>query len=387
MTERVKLEVPLGAGLEDRLPEARVQRLWHRIEAARTRRSTVPTSFAVAFAAATAILAAVVLLWFHPDHGGTPAALRLSGGRDVPASLLPGRAPTRFEEESEIIVSPGAGLDVLENGGQLFSLALRSGTAEFEVHPGGTRTWRIECGGVTVEVVGTHFTLSRTETSLRVSVTRGAVVVRGANVPDGVVRLGPSESIDVPLSRSVPEASSGRVPAPMVVGDPPAEPRGPETAHEATPRAAPIPSSRLGSTAASAASSASPPEPTPEMEARLGEADAARRSGRLEDAAAILERALAERPGDPRAPIAEFSLGRLYLDSLGNPGRAAPHFSRAVSGGLPAALAEDADARLVEAYARAGDSGAANAAAARYRAKHPAGRRSADVDRWAPAAR
>jgi hypothetical protein len=59
------------------------------------------------------------------------------------------------------------------------------------------------------------------------------------------------------------------------------------------------------------------------------------------------------------------------------------HFSRAPARGLPAAIAEDAEARWVEAAARAGDLPGAKEGALRYHARYPNGRHGADVERWA----
>lgn len=89
-----------------------------------------------------------------------------------------------------------------------------------------------------------------------------------------------------------------------------------------------------------------------------------------------------EHGGEASASLTEFSLGRLYLDALDNPALAAVHIGRAVALGLPAALSEDARARLVEASARAGDLRAARAAAAQYHGLYPNGRHAPDVDRW-----
>jgi hypothetical protein len=75
----------------------------------------------------------------------------------------------------------------------------------------------------------------------------------------------------------------------------------------------------------------------------------------------------------------------VWLDALGNPAQAVLAFQRALDLELPMTLAEDAEARLVEALVRAGRADKARAAADRYRSHHPNGARRADVDRWSPA--
>ena len=114
----------------------------------------------------------------------------------------------------------------------------------------------------------------------------------------------------------------------------------------------------------------------------LALADVARLSGHPAEAVRPLERVLAELSDDPQASLAAFALGRLELDALGRPGRAARAFAQALELGLPASLREDAAARLVEAHAKAGDGSAAEAAARAYARAFPAGRYAAAIRGW-----
>jgi transmembrane sensor len=111
----------------------------------------------------------------------------------------------------------------------------------------------------------------------------------------------------------------------------------------------------------------------------------ARRSGHPDVAVGPLQEIVTRHARDPRASVASFTLGRVWLDALGNPGQAVLAFQRALALKLPMTLAEDAEARLVEALARSGRAEEARAAADRYRSHHPSGARRADVDRWSPA--
>ena len=385
MSSSARLRTPLGAGLEGRIAEGRVHRLWQRIEAARARRRLV-VAYATSAAAFAAAVCVALAVWFGGAR--SPVALRLASGADVPASLVvQGAAPFAFDDGSSVALGNDTRLDVVESNGHVFELAQRRGTAEFEVHPGGPRIWRVQCAGVTIEVVGTHFTVARQPASVRVSVARGAVLVRGERVPDEVVRLVAGQSLTVPLGDPPSNQHANR--EPVLAGSSASEtPPSPSKA-----RAAP------GATAlAPGASGEIQPEGDPSavaalsvpvtFDTSLGAADTARRESRFADAARILEEAIATYSGDPRVAIAEFSLGRLYLDSLGDAPRAASHFTQAVaSERLPLTLKEDAQARLVEALSRAGDSAAAERAAARYRMAYPAGRRAADVERWVPSPR
>jgi transmembrane sensor len=394
-----RLPVPVRRVLDDTVDDAKLGRLWQSLAAARERR-VVPVKRAIVIACAAVFAAAAVVLLLRPPAA---AALHLADGRDVPANMARGR-PGRvsFDDGSFIDVGPEGALDLLESTARSFAMAIRSGTIDVDVTPGGPRIWRIECGSVTVEVVGTRFRIERTPQYVRVSVSRGAVLVRGDDVPDHVVRLGPGQAIVVQLG-----ARSARTPAAEAppnaaattnqvdtsytssqsLNDPLPATRGDSIRHEgATPAisGAPVVAS-AGATAAfaSAAVPAASAGPVATSIADgLAAADAFRREGRFAEAASMLERAIAEHETDPSAPLAEFSLGRLYLDSLNDAARAQVHFARALARGVPSAIAEDVQARLVEASARAGNLDAARQAATLYRSRYPNGRHVADVDRW-----
>jgi transmembrane sensor len=384
-----RLPVPVRGLLDETLTEATVKKAWGRLDARRAARAKRPAFRSVWRAAlvGAAIAVAAALLWLRPV---TPSPLALIDGRDVPQSLQAVTAPFSFDDGSRIDMTPETRLDLLESTPRVFSLALRAGQASFEVHPGGPRRWKIECGPVTVEVVGTHFDVTRDEHHVRVSVQHGAVLVSGEPVPDQVVRLGPNQFIDVPLqtveSTMPPADTRERVAVPTL----PEAPRRDEPAlsphfvpdpkRDAMPPRSEVPSAALPPAPVSAASAQAA---SFDVGTALALADRERVAGRFRDAATILERIVAEHRSDPSISLAEFSLGRLYLDSFGDGGRAATHFSRALLRGLPDALAEDAYARLVEAYARSGSAALAKDVAERYRALYPNGRRRDDVTRWA----
>jgi transmembrane sensor len=110
-------------------------------------------------------------------------------------------------------------------------------------------------------------------------------------------------------------------------------------------------------------------------------ADVARLSGHPAEAVSPLERVLREHAGDPAAPLAAFALGRLQLDALGRPDRAAEALERALALGVARSLEDDVRARLVEALARSGRRDAMRAAATEYLRRFPDGRRAAAVRR------
>jgi transmembrane sensor len=114
----------------------------------------------------------------------------------------------------------------------------------------------------------------------------------------------------------------------------------------------------------------------------LALADVARLSGHPAEAVVPLRRIVEDFAADPQAPLAAFALGRLELDSLGHPQAAATAFRKALTLGIPRSLREDVHARLVEAYARSGDSPNAQRAADAYLQEFPNGRHAHAVRGW-----
>ncbi|HEV7558596.1 MAG TPA: hypothetical protein VGO00_24165 [Kofleriaceae bacterium] len=110
--------------------------------------------------------------------------------------------------------------------------------------------------------------------------------------------------------------------------------------------------------------------------------DVSRLSGHPEAAVTFLSRAVSLHPDDPRGPLASFTLGRVHLEDLGAPRDAAQAFARAYALGPDGPLAEDALAREVEAWSRAGETDLAHARAVTYAQRYPAGRRIRAVRRF-----
>lgn len=375
--------------LVDEQPEARVQRMWSAIEARRHARPR-PARYAVAGAAAlvcTAAIVAVVFAW--PSGDG---AIELAGGEAVPERIS-GEATLALSDGSEIFTSERALLEVLDNGDTRVTLALRSGRARFDIEPGGRRAWRIECGGVSVEVVGTRFTVERSELGTSVSVTRGAVLVRGASVPDGVQRLGPGDRFETPRA---PLALAGE-PNIETENDEPREPEAiaevvtPSESHRVAPshepparidwrREAAAGHHREAFESMGASGLTEETERAADVSSLLALADVARLSGNASGAVAPLSRIVWEFPSDPNAPSAAFTLAELELETLRRPARAERAYARSIALGLPEPLRETAYARRVEALAQSG--GSVERAAAEYRALYPNGRYDALVTRW-----
>ena len=174
--------------LRDRADEARVQRIWNGVEARRRSRA-LERRWPWLALAIVPLLAWLALRAPSPAAPEAPVAagpLRLHDEAPFPARV---EEDVQLADGSRIALRAGARLELLENDGATFGLALRRGRARFAVRPGGPRAWRVEADGVAVHVVGTVFEVARDEGAVEVSVSRGAVLVRGPRVPDGVQRL------------------------------------------------------------------------------------------------------------------------------------------------------------------------------------------------------
>lgn len=366
------------------LDDASVDRLWtgiaQRRRAGARRRQTV-----TAVATAGGVLA-LVFFALGPRHttpvaqpgAGGPLTMQGGGGLAV-LSATNRTEPFALSDASRIELARGARLEAKANSGTAFTAHL-DGAATFEVTPGGPRRWSIECGAVTVDVIGTRFRVADEGTPaaphVHVSVEHGIVLVRGDAVPNHLQRLVDGQSIDVPGAVAPLPA-----PAPAPAPDP-----GPSSHPAATPSWHDLARGgdydgayrQLGPTGLAAEASGA------SVDDLLALADIARLSAHPADAVGPLTRVLDRHGGDSRAPLAAFTLGRIQLDTLGQPAPAAIAFERAIRLGLPEGLTEDAYARLVEADAKAGQPEAARAARAEYERKYPHGGRSSTMRRWAP---
>jgi transmembrane sensor len=124
-----------------------------------------------------------------------------------------------------------------------------------------------------------------------------------------------------------------------------------------------------------------PEGPADPVFALLREADQARSEGDSERAARILRAALAERGGDRQAALVAFTLARVLFEDLGRHAAAAEAFAQAHVMAGSSQLAEDALAREVAAWRRAGRVDRARQRATDYVRRYPRGYRLAQVRR------
>ncbi len=182
---------------------------------------------------------------------------------------------------------------------------------------------------------------------------------------------------------SRPEAAArvSSVPPPGGSSAPPVSTATP-TAPAPAPAAAPLAPAARADAAPARTSEPGDTRPIASVEDLLVAADVARLSDRPREAVRNLRRALALHPDRPREAVASFTLGKVLLEELGDPDSAAEAFARARSAEPRGPLAEDALAREVEGWSRAGAGSLARLRAEEYLRLYPAGRRATEVRRF-----
>ena len=189
-----QLQLPLKDHLRDPVDEAAIHRVALAIDArvqGRGRRRALPLLVG-------AVTAVAVFFFAWSPFRRDPGPLLLADGQEIVATDA-ARAGNELDlsDGSRIWLFPGARFEPLESTGARFSAIVAHGHADFDVRPGGSRRWIIECGLATGEVVGTAFTCERGPGRLRVVVRHGVVLVRGERVPGRARRLSAGEILDL----------------------------------------------------------------------------------------------------------------------------------------------------------------------------------------------
>lgn len=386
----------------------------HLIErtAARQRRERIARGAAWGTLAAAAL---ALLAWSVTDPSRPPASSPAPEALASPGVL-------RFADGSAVIpIEPGT--EVLVDSARLsaIELELTRGAARFEVTPSLPRAFAVQAGHVRVSVVGTVFTIRRTDGEVDVEVIEGVVRVTDADAEttlragerrvfrssDAVgAALPPSTSAAAAALAAMTEAGEGSEPeeavaAPRVLPredpteeDPAEETPAEETGYEETGDEETgdetAPEEDASDDAAHAGWTALAEEGrfdegyalllqdrevlrSDDIETLMEAADCARHSGHPAESLAYLFRAREVGEGDPRAAMVSFTLGRVLLSQLHRPSEAAAEFARARELAPSGSLASDALAREVEAWASSGDAGRARSRAEEYLSTYPTG--------------
>jgi TolA-binding protein len=327
----------------------------------------------------------------------------------------PGDKPLllRFSDTSKIALKPGTKARVTALAAAGAEVLLESGGASVFVAHRPKTSYKLKLGPFLVRVTGTRFDVdwSPAEEELILSMREGQVTVSGCVFGEGrpvdagerVRAWCKQRRVEITALESAQPASSG---APLL-GAARAEPA--EHGASALRDSPPLPSgsplslsfpNSLGSEQGSgrvgdvvqerwqdlarrgqyekAFSSAQ----TSGLEAQMGTAsaadlmalgDAARYTGRL-DQAELAYRTLRSRfPSDPLASVAAFTLGRAAFDQRRNYVDAAAWFRTYLREQPSGALARNALGRLMEALSRSGDRSGARGVAAQYVERYPGG--------------
>jgi transmembrane sensor len=255
-----------------------------------------------------------------------------------------------------IAIGRASRVRVEEDGGTRIRARVEQGRGRFEVTKNPARQFRVEAGSVAVTALGTVFTVALESGRVAVAVGEGRVRV---DWPQGSGELTAGTRALFP-----PEAPvSAEPPAARRTERPPVRPTWVALARERK------------YAESYALLEHTPPPPAWSADELMMAADAARLSGHVRDAVPYLERILREHRGDVRAAQAAFILGKVLLSMLDQPAAAAARFAEARALAPASPLAEDALAREVEAWARAGDAERARARALEYLRVYPAGAR------------
>jgi transmembrane sensor len=397
-----KLSFPLPQ--RKSLPDSFFATSWNGIVQRRHAKARMVRRTLVLAAAATVLALVALIVTRSPfavrqttSSSASSGELHLrSGGPFVAHAHGPsGHELVELDDGSSIDLGSGARIEPVRNDAHTIDIDLSAGEATFDVRPGGPRVWSVRAGKAVVTVLGTKFSVRRDDRGVRVAVERGVVLVRAAALPDrrlaqgeelvvaetggdpsgdGLPTLRPEDLPSAPQAPSSPGRVEGRRTDTVQDGERLQQDRWVGSARAADYHSAYDTLGHDGVTREATRTN------DPSLLMLL--ADVARLSGHPGDAVAPLQRVLDVAPGDASAPLAAFMLGKIELDSLGNPARAASFFAQCIDLGAPRSVAEDAYLRWVEALARANDRAGAKRVHELYRSRYPSGRHLNETRSW-----
>jgi len=264
-------------------------------------------------------------------------------------------APVRLADGSDATANPNSQLFLEVDRPEQVVLQLAAGSAHFEVVPNKHRNFSVYVDSLEVAVVGTSFDVERSDKRMRVAVKHGKVRVRGSSSPV-YVQAGEALWFDLepdPLSESSAERAahgSGRASTPNK-REPARHSAGGRTE---TSRIEWRTLNQDGDVEGAYRLLEQGAAVDDSVEALMEAADAARIAGHLDQTVRYLRKAVADHRPDPAAPLAAFTLGRLLLGQLGRPSEAAEAFATVRALAPEGDIAQDALAREVEAWSKAG---------------------------------
>jgi TolA-binding protein len=330
---------------------------------------------AVAAVAAVALASVLFVVHRRSVPSAWDGAVLDSGADHVSVALGDG---------SRIELMPASQVRVVEGSARSVRLDLHKGSARFDVTHVAGRGFSVKSGKVTIRVVGTRFSVTRALVPegerVTVAVEEGVVEAESASGASGAetTRIHAGETWTT-IERAEPP------PAPSMTDAPVALKVAPEkavaragTAPAAAERAAPA-EHASAATVEHAPAGDAPGKAEPTAAELFESANAARRAGDARAAAAAYEAMLHHHPGDSRAGLAAFELGRLKMDQLGDTRGAIVALQRAVAAAPSSAFREDALARLARAYGTLGRRESCERTRSTYLESYPNGVHAAAV--------
>jgi transmembrane sensor len=334
---------PLAKHVPPRLTQQRLARQWDAIESRRGSRRGRGWALGIGVATAAVAVAVLVLVVRRAPSATTAATLVDGTWLESPAS---GPAPAVvLADGSRVALGAQSRLRVTSSQREAVRLDLERGRVDVQATHVEGRTFLVVAREVEVHVVGTRFTVED-DGPVRVHVEEGRVRVHDAS-GDRFVAGGEEWTEPAP------------VPAPIATEPGPAED---DDAADDDASDAGVGSARAPRRAAGE-----------DAKALLDDAQRALAQGRAGDAARAFDRLRRAHRRDARAAIAAFSLGRIRLDTLGDPRGAEEAFRDALHLARDPSLRDDAEARRVEALERMGSHDGCVKARDAYLAAHPSG--------------
>ena len=375
---------PIVTVLDRAIDETRIVLNWSRIEQKQQQRAALRQRLPMVAAAVVITTVGFVVGYVLRSEETVVSnqPLSLENQPMIPVLAVPSGSVADqqvvLSDGSKLTVAPGATLEILENTGVRFKTILRDGWVRFNVVPYRERSWIIDAGIAEVRVVGTQFTVSRAHHRVTVSVHRGVVQVRPIPFEGALEELCAGESktwgAGSKTIEVAPEALTDGSPADAETsaGKAPAQSHARGARAKAVQPFTPAPVSLLSGLGASKA-----------VNDRLDAIDRARKQGHHRQAATLLSSLIEAFPDDPVVGLAALTLARIRLQNLNRP-RAAAEAYRFASDAktLPGSLREQAAARSVQAYRRAGDTASARTMRDRYKRRYPNGAWMKMVEQW-----
>jgi hypothetical protein len=347
------------------MSERRLSRQWERISARLERRPRVARPV-LAMGGALVAAVAVALVVFGLRRSST------AGDAFELASLADGRQELAFSDGSRVTVAPGGRLRVDRATPIEVALRLEAGRARFDVRHDPARRLSVIVGEFEVIDRGTRFEIVRGDDA------RPGIEVR---VDEGEVELrDPSHREPRRLTAgewwSNRKAEASTDPAVSEASPPPARPAETNAAAPSTAKRAaggeeePVRAAAPRSVDAKTKSGDAPREGATAREL-FERGNTAKLDGHLQEAADAFDKLRVRHRTDGHAALAALELGRLRLNHLGDPAGALSAFQDAIKLGPRASFREEAEARIVDAFAALGQGSDCARAREQFLARYP----------------